>query len=105
LENLLLLVAYDSDETGFWRRARYIGAVWFGAAMFIPELQTHTITRFQPFVVVLLNATAGLLAGFLLTASLRMGGRLLTAGVYAGHPRFIDPPPTDLRACYQLPCN
>ena len=105
LENLLPLAAYDSDETGYWRRRFTLCAVAFGAGMFIPELLTRTVTAFSPPVTVGLHATAGLLFAFLLIGTSRARVRLATAGLYSGRPRVIDPPPEPLIAYYQLPCT
>src|SRR5215467_15495791 len=61
IENLLPLAAYDSDETGYWRRRFYSAASIFGLSMFIPALLTQTLTAFSPLVTIFLFAMAGLL--------------------------------------------
>lgn len=105
LENLPPLMAYDSDETGYWRRARYSGAAFVGGGCVIPALLTHTLTVFSPVVTVLLFAAAGLWFGFIWTVAMRTMGRLLMPGLYAGQERVVAPPPADLMASCQLPCH
>jgi hypothetical protein len=105
LENLVPLSALDRDETGYWRRTYWVCALFIGTSMVIPELQTHTLTRFSPLETVLFNAIGGLGFALLLTSVLKARLRLCIAGLYVGKRRYIDPPPEDLIVGYQLPCR
>jgi hypothetical protein len=107
VENLVPLVAYDVDETGYWRRLPWVTGLLFGVGFAALELllpipnqrYTRLITAAMSF------ALGGPLFGLFFPVLLRRRVRQITAGLYAGESWIIDPPPANRLFYYQIPCT
>ncbi len=106
VENLVDLAAYDVDETGYWARLPWLSGLVFGVFAAIVELVLPIPhTRYSPLISAVMSiAIGGPLFGLLFPALMRRRVRMITARLYAGERRIIDPPPANFLVRYQIPC-
>ena len=106
-QNLIPLDLYDLDETGYWRRLPWIVSLLFGVSLGALELLLPIPgTRYSPPVCAAIAlAIGGPFFGLLFPACIRARARSITAALYTGDRRFVDPPPADLFVLKQIVCS
>jgi hypothetical protein len=107
VENLVALATYDVDETGYWRRSRWVSGLFFAVAFaaFVLVIPIPNMRYSPPVTAAISFAIGGPLFGLFFPAMMRRKVRLITAGLYAGERWIIDPPPANQLVYYQIPCT
>ncbi len=109
MDNLIPLAAYHADETGYWKRLRFVSGLFFGffmavsAAVFPMGDSKLLYPRIARGLFAFLFG--GVFFGLLFPLLFRRKVRALLDGLYAGKSWIDQPPPEDRRLDYRFPCS
>ena len=107
-ENLLPLAAYQTDDSGYWRRSPVVSGLLFGvwmgifAAVFPLDDSNLLYSRTTRIAI---SFFSGLIFGPFFTLLTRWWTRLIQTGLYSGKSWIDVPPPANIGVNYRIVCS